>query len=124
VTNVDEIAIHLRRLRPILAYCKVYSSSWYRDDVRRTGKIGKPAEVNPKGFGTIALTIVDFDTDRQIVHFAHSWGASWGNRGFGEMTLDIAREILVGNQMWAIELLSEAAFGWTNWNSGGDKETD
>jgi hypothetical protein len=114
VTAIDELPMHLAKGRPVLGSFKVHESSWYGKDTTQRGVIGKPP-VSGKSveIGTIALTIVDFDAARQVIHFAHTWGPAWGDRGFGEMPVETAQATFVGEQMWAIEARSKASFSWS-----------
>ena len=114
VTAADEIPLHLAKGRPVLGSFNVHESMWYGTDTTQRGVIRKPPAKNENPLiGSIALTIVDFDETRKVIHFAHTWGPAWGNLGFGEMALDTAQAIFAGEQMWAVEARSSGPFLWS-----------
>jgi hypothetical protein len=118
VRAVDDIQWHLRKGQPLLALFAVYESTWYGTETTQRGFVTKPTDQRKSNlFGALAVTIVDYDQEHKTIHFAHTWGKTWGNGGFGEMTLDTAQAILQGDQMWAVDMGSGGSFVWSD--SGG-----
>jgi len=114
VTAADEIPMHLAKGRPVLGSFAVHQSAWFSDDAQQRGIIGGVSgKKTDQILGSIALTIVDFDSARNVIHFAHTWGTKWGNAGFGEMPLSTAQATFVGDQMWAVEMRSPRPFQWS-----------
>ena len=113
VSSLDEIAFNLRKGRPILATFAVYKSAWYSDTTAREGIV--PA-IDPAGepmLGAMATTIVGMNEATRTLMFAHTWGESWGLRGFGEMSVDAAIALLVEQEMWAVDVRTDSRFSWT-----------
>jgi Thermolysin metallopeptidase, alpha-helical domain/Caspase domain/Thermolysin metallopeptidase, catalytic domain/Papain family cysteine protease len=107
-TTADDIRHHLSQDRPVLAAFSVYES-WMAESTGRTGVVPKPA-AKEQLLGSIATTIVDYDEERRVLQFAHTWGPNWGERGFGEMTEDTAQALFKDDQMWAVEVPGASSF--------------
>jgi Thermolysin metallopeptidase, alpha-helical domain/Caspase domain/Thermolysin metallopeptidase, catalytic domain/Papain family cysteine protease len=110
VTSWADFRFHLGRRRPILAAFKVYESTWMTPDVTKSGRIEKPAP-NDQLLGAVATAIVGVDEAGTII-FAHTWGSDWGDSGFGSMSLEAAKATFNQDEMWAVEVRSQAGFTW------------
>src|SRR3954468_14325693 len=111
VTTAADTPFHLARHRPVLAALEAYQSTWMSIDTGRRGVIAKPRK-GEQPIGTVATTIVDYDAQAQLLHFAHTWGVEWGQGGFGEMSVEVASATFKDEEMWAVEL-REGGFGWS-----------
>jgi hypothetical protein len=106
VRSLADIASSLSNHRPVLAAFSVHQSNWLSPEVaKREGRIEAPRGENDPPLGSIATTIVDYDEDAKVLRFAHTWGPTWGIRGFGEMTIDAARTMFHDREMWSIEVI-------------------
>lgn len=107
-TTGPDIRHHLASNRPVLAQFTLYES-WLAESTSRTGVVPTPAK-KEQLVGSIATTIVDYDQERKVLHFAHTWGKGWGQAGFGEMTEATAKAVFRGDEMWAVEVPSGQGF--------------
>lgn len=99
--------------RPVLCGFTVFDNTWTSKAVASTGLVGPPA-AGDRPIGNIAVTIVDVDPAARLLRFAHTWGPSWGDRGFGSITFDTAQQLLVFDQMWSVQVdvARGAGFRW------------
>jgi hypothetical protein len=112
--SLDDIAYHLGQGRPIIAGFKVFGSTWLSPAAAERGEISAPPK-NEALVGLTAVVIVDFDSEARLLRFANNWGTTWGDSGFGSMTVDAAKEMFVTGWMWAVEVGTErtaASFQW------------
>lgn len=99
LAGYDDIAGQLAQGRPVLATVDV-TSAWTTDEANKTGVIRPAAE--DKDIGGSVIAIVRFDPADGSIGFAHSWGVSWGNGGFGRLSAADAKKGL--HELWAIEV--------------------
>jgi len=99
LSSYDDIAGQLAQGRPVLATVDV-TSAWTTDEANKTGVIRPGAE--DKDIGGSVIAIVRFDPADGSIGFAHSWGVSWGNGGFGRLSAADAKKSL--HDLWAIEV--------------------
>jgi hypothetical protein len=102
----------LDRGRPVLSAFQVFSSTWTATSVARTGVIAPP-QAGDDLVGTVAVTIVDVDEGARVLRFAHTWGPSWGDRGFGTIAFETAKQMLVFDQLWSVELEPGGSTGFS-----------
>jgi C1A family cysteine protease len=78
---------------PFLAGLEVYES-WFTNNVKKRGLIPLPGK-NESYQGGHAVCIVGYDDDRKLFKFKNSWGAIWGNRGYGYLPYDYMKRYCV-----------------------------
>lgn len=74
---------------PFLAGVEVFKS-WFAERVTRTGAIPMPGRRDPMEGGH-AICIMGYDDSRMIFKFKNSWGAGWGDNGYGYIKYDYMR---------------------------------
>jgi hypothetical protein len=113
VRSRQELIEELNRGRPVLSGFKVFESTWMTTSMSRMGVIEQPKPEDVER-GTVAVTIVDVDEAKKILRFAHTWGPSWGDRGFGTMSLEAAKTMLALDKMWSVEVdvADHSPFDW------------
>jgi hypothetical protein len=117
VRSVDEIGPLLDLGMPVLASFRVYESTWYTDAVTAGAVIQAP-KPGEQLMGSTLVVIVDLDRDAGVLRFANSWGPTWGEHGFGAMTIEAAEATMVVEQMWAVSLRTPPATGSFKWTFG------
>src|SRR5262249_32035053 len=70
-------------------------------DAIREGRIPDIVDGGPPALHCIV--IVGYDPETKTFKFANSWGAEWGQRGFGYMTADVAQKIVMEDAIWAVQ---------------------
>lgn len=75
---------------PFLAGVEVYES-WFSQKAGKTGIIPmpKPSEELQGGH---AVCIVGYDDTKGLFRFKNSWGAKWGNKGYGALPYDYMKK--------------------------------
>lgn len=113
VRSRHELIDELNRGRPVLSAFKVFESTWMTTSMSKMGVI-EPPKPDEQELGTVAVAIVDVDEAQNILRFAHTWGPSWGDHGFGTMSFEAAQTLLVFNQMWSVEVerADQRPFDW------------
>jgi len=104
VSSYDEILGHLEHGRPVLTGVRVYGGSWFSAEEAQRGEIPAPSP-GDKLTGLHAIVVVAYDQEDLSIRFANCWGPTWGDEGFGSMTQEVAGEVLIADQMWAVEML-------------------
>lgn len=101
LAGYGDIAGQLAQGRPVLGTIDV-TSAWSTDEAAKTGIIKPTAQDTDDGGSVIA--IVRFDPADGSIGFAHSWGVSWGDNGFGRLSAADAKKAL--HELWSIEVPS------------------
>lgn len=114
VRSLGALIDELNHGRPVLSGFTVFETTWMTELVAKTGVIGLP-KPDDQSLGAVAVTIVDVDEAARALRFAHTWGPSWGDRGFGTMSFDAAEKMLGFDRMWSVEL-DVAACGRFRWD--------
>jgi C1A family cysteine protease len=99
LSSYDEIAGQLAQGRPVLATVDV-TSAWTTDEANKTGVI-RPTALDTDIGGSV-IAIVRFDPADGSIGFAHSWGVSWGDNGFGRLSAADAKKGL--RELWAVDV--------------------
>jgi hypothetical protein len=97
--SLDEVTAQLQLNRPVVVAVLVHGANGWLEGTLGKIRVPAPAQV-PNGLHCITIVA----RTEQGYRFANSWGAAWGDRGFGEMTEAAARAIVQQNDMWAIEV--------------------
>jgi hypothetical protein len=100
LNGLNEVALHLELGRPVLANIRVNrTDGWY--DPAQSGVITEtPMDLHHTMFHVIVLV----SRDASGFTFANSWGAGWGNKGFGKISNSAARALIDSDGLWAIEV--------------------
>jgi hypothetical protein len=107
ISRYEEIPYHLALGRPIVAGFSVFHESWMNEQASKTGWIA--VAENTQVIGGHAVVIVGFDGRKNALKFANSWGATWGEAGFGYMPRKAVEQALNdrgrrATNYWAIEV--------------------
>jgi hypothetical protein len=86
IKGIDGIKLALKADGPVVAGIEMHDSAMGQN-VGKTGKIPLPG-VNDKVVGGHAVAIVGYDDENKLFKFVNSWGASWGDHGFGYLPYD------------------------------------
>jgi hypothetical protein len=107
ISTYEEIPYHLLRGRPVLTGVAVFQDGWYNKRATTTGwvKLSRSRQM----VGGHAIVIVGYDSANDALKFANSWGAGWGDAGFGYLPRRaveqaLAARTLRGSGYWAVEV--------------------
>ncbi|MDD5730875.1 MAG: C1 family peptidase, partial [Candidatus Omnitrophica bacterium] len=75
---------------PFLAGVQVFNS-WFNKAASRTGIIPMPQD-SEEAVGGHAICIAGYDDGKKIFKFKNSWGASWGDKGYGYLRYEYIRK--------------------------------
>ncbi|HEY6643729.1 TIR domain-containing protein [Povalibacter sp.] len=106
LAGIDQIYPSLRAGRPVLASVSMTGKEWDTPRAARQGVIEVTPSPDRRQDGTGAIAIVGFNPAAGMFRFANCWGDSWGDKGFGTMSVDTARTIIDARNMWAVEALA------------------
>jgi hypothetical protein len=101
VRSLDAVYDQLRRGRFVVAVVKG-TETWMEGAAPSSGQIPLVERPDPEGAHVVVIAAIDPMNDR--VRFANSWGAGWGDSGFGTMSETVAEAMLEMTQMWAVEV--------------------
>ncbi len=101
VARVEDIYEQLRQGRPVIAV--VNTRAWTTETVAKSGRIAvdPSREIEADVIGVV--TFVGFDPATRLLRFANTWGESWGDKGFGTMSIDTARRLADAQSIWAVD---------------------
>jgi hypothetical protein len=99
LSSFEEIATQLRQGRPVVAGIRVYKSTLI------TGQFGTLPGKSEVPLGLHAVAIIGWNRSDGSLTFANSWGTNWGNVGFGHMSVEVAKALLITDQLWGIEVV-------------------
>lgn len=63
----------------------VFNVMWYPEAVNSAGDFHMPSEDEMNGGGGHVILLVGYDPSTQLFKFRNSWGANWGDNGYGTM---------------------------------------
>jgi len=86
VKSLNDIKQALQGVGPVVIGITVYTS-FESQDTSRTGIVKLPAR-DETVVGGHAIVIVGYNDETKYLKFANSWGASWGDHGFGYLPYD------------------------------------
>lgn len=99
--GLSEIKSALQYYGPVVAGITVYGS-FISAEVSKTGLVPLPATNDPTA-GGFAICIVGFDDGKRLLKFRNSWGAQWGDHGYGYLPYDYVNKNLFSDS-WLISL--------------------
>ncbi len=101
LNTLYEIKASLKIHGPVTAGVSLFSSV-YGVKLAETGKIPLP-KASEKSIGAIALCIVGYDDEKQVLKFKNHWGERWGENGYGYLPYEyVVPELL--SDAWAISM--------------------
>jgi hypothetical protein len=93
ISAYEGIPYHLLHGRPVLTGLTVFRG-WFSDEASKTGWI--KLSRNQTILGGHAVVIVGYDSAKDALKFANSWGEGWGDSGFGYIARKAVEQALVG----------------------------
>jgi hypothetical protein len=112
-SKVEEIVGHLSAGRPVVAAVQFYEGHGWEEPTPD----GRITDGGTK-FLSFSTSILIVGVDATGYRFANSWGWNWGDHGFGSMSGETAKAVLLEDQLWAIEV------PWDEPMDGDDPESD
>lgn len=104
IDHVEGIYEQLRRGWPVVAGVNM-GGEWDTKDAIKTGRIEITKETHLVGLS--AVTFVGFNPSTKELRFANTWGETWGDKGFGTMTITTAHSLVDAESMWAVEAATQ-----------------
>jgi hypothetical protein len=101
VRSLDAVYDQLRQGRFVVAVV-MGAETWMQGAAPSSGQIPLVERPDPESAHVVVIAAIDPMNDR--VRFANSWGAAWGDSGFGTMSETVADAMLVKTQMWAVQM--------------------
>lgn len=95
--SLDSLRAHLASGDPFLLAVPVYADFFRATS--RSAVIDVPAP-NSTFYGGHALTVIGYDNASQTFKFVNSWGAGWGDHGFGYLTYAFVQQ--QGWEAWSL----------------------
>jgi C1A family cysteine protease len=89
---------------PFVFGISVYAS-FQSDAAAASGVIPMPG-ANEQLLGGHALLAVGYDLDAQTINFRNSWGASWGDAGYGTIPFAYLEDNNLADDFWSVRLES------------------
>jgi hypothetical protein len=97
--SLDAVHGQLRQGRYVVAVIRG-AETWNDAGIATSGQI--PINERPDPAYAHVIVIVAMGGAHTPVRFANSWGAGWGDRGFGTMTEAVANRMLTWDQVWGV----------------------
>jgi hypothetical protein len=97
----DAVHAQMQQGRYVIAVIQG-AETWNDAVIATTGRI--PLLERPDPAYAHVIVIVAMGGVETPIRFANSWGASWGDRGFGTMTEAVAARMLTWDQVWAVDV--------------------
>lgn len=94
--TVDDLKRALKQNGPVVVGIEVFETAM-TPEAAKTGVIPVPAKKD-QPYGGHAIVVVGYDDAKQQLKFVNSWGAGWGDKGFGYLPYDYARKYV--NDAW------------------------
>jgi C1A family cysteine protease len=79
--------------------------SFESDTVAKTGIIPMPKMKNEQLLGGHGILMVGYDLTKKLFKFKNSWGAGWGDKGYGYLPFDYITKY--GSDFWQITKISK-----------------
>lgn len=98
---LDQMKACLAGGDPFIFGFSVYTS-FESQEVARTGVVPMPNPRSDRQIGGHDVLIVDYDDAKQCFTFRNSWGAGWGDKGYGYMPYAYALHPQLASDFWTI----------------------
>lgn len=89
--------------RPVVANFEIKGDAWFESPCKDTGQIPMPPKTSST-FGLSTGLLTGFDPRAHQFRFMSTWGVSWGDEGFGTMSVDVARRVVQPEDLRSVEL--------------------
>jgi C1A family cysteine protease len=96
-----QIKVALTNGYPVVFGIRVYES-FESIDVYKTGIVPYPKK-GEDNLGGHAIALVGYDDDKKHFIFRNSWGASWGDKGYGYIPYKYVLDENLASDFWIIE---------------------
>jgi C1A family cysteine protease len=111
ITTYLKVTQNLTYLMATLAkgYAIVFGITVYQsiDKAEKTGIVPMPAQ-SEATLGGHAILMVGYDTSAKTFTFRNSWGADWGNKGYGTLPFDYVLHPGLASDFWCIPTIPPA----------------
>lgn len=90
---------------PITIELPFHPNGWdLTGHVRFTKEMYNDCKNNPERCGLHSVILTGFNIDKKVFYFKNSWGTSWGNKGFGEVEMDVV-DLYTKHQFFRVSLI-------------------
>jgi C1A family cysteine protease len=100
LNNLEAIKAALATDGPVVVGISVYDG-FQGAEVAKTGRVSMP-KANEKLLGGHAVCVVGYDDKRRLLKFRNSWGANWGDKGYGYLPYEYIEQLSGDN--WSVKL--------------------
>jgi C1A family cysteine protease len=103
--DLTQLKLCLSQNTPIACGVLVYSS-FENPAVDKTGKVPLPGQ-GEKLLGGHAILLVGYDDSQNSFIFRNSWGAAWGDKGYGYIPYDYIVNPMLSDDFWTLTIVKE-----------------
>ncbi|EQC43745.1 C1 family peptidase [Bacteriovorax sp. Seq25_V] len=87
-TRAQILQGHMDKFRPVAITVKVYPPGWDTANVTYTAEDDANCSNGNYECAGHAILLTGYDDEREVFFFKNSWGESWGNEGYGEISFE------------------------------------
>jgi Papain family cysteine protease len=98
--SLQQVIAALQSSGPVVAGITMYEANMSAE-VQKNGVLPMPSK-SDQVLGSTAICIVGYDDDRKLLKFINSWGAGWGDHGYGYLPFTYLEQHL--EDAWAISM--------------------
>lgn len=102
---------------PVVGGFAVYDSM-FNPETDRTGRVPMPGRRDAL-LGGHAVCFCGYDARTRLVEFKNSWGASWGDAGYGVLPYDYVADRNLSDDFWVLSQESVESFRGVHPDEGG-----
>ncbi len=100
----DDICTAINKNGNLVIGITVYNS-FEGIDCAKTGVIPIPDTTKEQALGGHAIELIGYDLDKNHVIFKNSWGADWGDKGYGYLPFDYILNNNLASDFWTLEVV-------------------